>query len=171
MNSNPMAFQDLAEKLKDIKFCMLTTTKEDGTLQSRPMVPQKLEPKNFQGDFWFFTKRETVKVESIKKDQHVNLAFADPDHQVYISISGIAEPVEDKKKMKEFWNPVLKAWFPEGLNDPEICLIRVRSQTADIWDSPSSKVVQAAGLAKATLTGKSYEGDDHFKHLDMSRPH
>ena len=68
----------------------------------------------------------------------------------------------DKNKMAELWTPTLKAWFPEGLEDPELALIKVEVERAEIWDSPPSKVVKLVGMAKAMMTGKPYtEAGDH----------
>jgi general stress protein 26 len=64
--------------------------------------------------------------------------------------------VHDKGKMKKLWNPLYKAWFPKGLDDPDICLLRIRVESAEYWDTPSSKMVQLAGFIKAVATGERY---------------
>jgi general stress protein 26 len=51
--------------------------------------------------------------------------------------------------MEELWSPLHRAWFPKGLDDPNIALLQVEVDRAEYWDSPSSKVVQLIGLAKA----------------------
>jgi general stress protein 26 len=67
--------------------------------------------------------------------------------------------------MKELWSPLHKAWFPKGLEDPKIALLRVDVDRAEYWDAPSSAAVRLFGFAKAVLTGKRYgeEGVDHQK--------
>ncbi|RKJ18325.1 general stress protein, partial [Butyricicoccus sp. 1XD8-22] len=45
----------LKELIKDIDIAMLTTATEEG-LVSRPMKTQEVE---FDGDLWFFTKKDT----------------------------------------------------------------------------------------------------------------
>ena len=76
----------VAELIKGIKFAMLTTAEEDGSLRSRPMATQQAE---FDGTLWFFTSTTTAKVGEINRDRHVNVSFADPDKQVYVSASGL----------------------------------------------------------------------------------
>lgn len=163
--------QKLAEALKDIKFTMFTTVGEDGNLFSRPMATQKINEQNFDGKLWFFTDINSPKVFNIANDQHVNLAYASPDDQLYVSVCGTASIVTDKEKMKELWTPPMKAWFPEGIDDPNISLICVTVDTAELWDSPSSKVVQLAGMAKALATGKPYDGEKHQHHIDVRGHH
>lgn len=154
------AIEKLNDLIKDIDFAMLTTIDTDGVLRSRPMATQKAE---FDGDLWFFTSDKTHKTEEIDKDSRVNLSFANPDENAYVSVSGAAEIVKDKAKMEELWNPVLKAWFPKGLDDPTICLLKVTAEQAEYWDSPSSTLVQIAGFVKAMATGKRADGGENEK--------
>jgi general stress protein 26 len=141
---------------------MLTTVEADGCLRSRPMATQDTA---FDGTLWFFTRVDTAKVHEIERDRHVNLSFANPSDEVYVSVSGTARVVRDQAKAKELWNPLYKAWFPQGVDDPELSLLRVEVEKAEYWDSPSSAVVQLIGFAKAIATGKTYaeEGTDHEK--------
>lgn len=135
--------QRFSKLIKDIPFVMLTTiNNDDETLRSRPMTLQKAE---FEGDLWFFAARTSPACLDIEENPKVNLAFAEPKDTAFVSATGIAEVVFDKEKATELWNPIYKAWFPEGLEDPELCLIRVVVESADYWDAPSSKVVQGIG--------------------------
>jgi hypothetical protein len=59
--------------------------------------------------------------------------------------------------------PLLKAWFPDGLDDPALALLRVDIEKAEYWDSPSSTVVHLVGFVKALATGKTYEPGEHEK--------
>jgi general stress protein 26 len=152
----------LAKLIKGIRVAMLTTIEADGCLRSRPMQTQDTA---FDGTLWFFTWVDSAKVHEIQRDQHVNLAYANPSDEVYVSVSGTARLVRDRAKIEELWNPIHKAWFPKGVDDPNIGLLRVDVEKAEYWDSPSSKVVQLIGFTKAVLTGKSYgeEAADHKK--------
>jgi general stress protein 26 len=152
----------LAKLIKGVRVAMLTTVEADGCLRSRPMHTQE---NYFDGTLWFFTWVDSAKVHEIEHDQHVNLSYADPSEQVYVSVSGRARLVRDRAKIEELWNPVHKAWFPQGVDDPNIGLLRVDVEKAEYWDSPSSKVVQLIGFTKAMLTGKAYgeEAADHRK--------
>ena len=130
--------QKLREMVKDIDFCMLTTVDENGDLHSRPMsVNGDIDP---DGDLWFFTSASSHKVAEISKLPKVNVSFADPDNQHYVSISGKAQLVRDRNKIDELWRPEFKMWFPEGKDDPQVALLRVNLEKAEYWDSPSSTI-------------------------------
>jgi general stress protein 26 len=168
MNNETNDKQKLASVIKDIKFTMLSTVGQDGSIHSRPMGTLKLDEENFDGKLWFFSRKNSHKNFDIQNDQHVNLAYASPDNQQYVSVQGKAYLSSDKEKMKELWNPAFLAWFPEGLNDPELSLIEVRVERADLWDSPPGKVVQLVGFVKSVVTGKPYdENSKQTEHLDL----
>ncbi len=141
----------VAELIKDIQFAMLTTVARDGQLRSRPMTMQEQE---FDGDLWFFVGASSPQVAEMRAEDQINLSFAKPGDNAYVSISGTAQLVRDRDKMEELWKPVLKAWFPDGLDDPDLALLKVTTTQAEYWDTPNGKLVQAFGFAKALVTGE-----------------
>lgn len=161
--ANGDGIRKLGEMIRDIKVAMLTTAEPDGTLRSRPMMMQDVE---FDGDLWFFTAASSPKVQEVQQVNQVNVSFAAPDKQRYVSVSGRASLVRDGRKIKELWNPLFKAWFPDGLDDPDLALLKVSVDQAEYWDSPSGKMVAIAGFAKALVTGERMEGGENQK-LDL----
>src|SRR3954470_2266389 len=92
-SSGNKSVQKIASLIKDIRFAMLTTVCPDGSLRSRPMATQRDE---FDGVLWFFTSANEPKVREIQSDAHVNVSYADPDKNNYVSLSGRATLVRDK---------------------------------------------------------------------------
>ena len=78
-------------------------------------------------------------------------------------IHGSATLVKDKTKMKELWSSLLKAWFPLGLEDPDMILIKVTPHEVNYWDGSSSKMVVLFNMLKAIVTGKEFEQGEHGK--------
>jgi general stress protein 26 len=140
---------------------MLTTVDETGDLHSRPMSSNGDIDQN--GDIWFFTSASSHKVSEIQKLPKVNLSFADPDNQQYISISGNAQLVRDRDKIEELWRPEFKMWFPEGKDDPDIALLRVSLKKAEYWDSPSSTVGFMLSFVSSLVTGKEADHGENKK--------
>jgi general stress protein 26 len=139
------------ELIKDVQVAMFTTRAEDGVMHARPMVGKRDER---AGELWFFTGEDALKVDEIERDPRVQLSYAEPDDQNYVSISGRAEVWREPGKIKELWSEPLRTWFPNGPDDPNITLIRVKLERASYWDSPSSTMVYAYGYLKARLTGE-----------------
>jgi general stress protein 26 len=150
----------LAELMKDIKFVMLTTVEPDGSLHSRPMVTQEVD---FDGDLWFFTGAHSPKVWETDTHHQANVTFSNPEKNTYISASGPAMLVRDRKKMEELWKPAYKTFFPKGLEDPELSLLKVSVEKAEYWDSPSTALGRAFNFARAYVTKDPSKLGDHAK--------
>lgn len=142
----------VTEMVKDVRVCMLTTMTESGKHVSRPMAVQDAE---FDGDLWFFTYNNSHKVAEVQKMPDVNVAFSDDKSGSWVSIAGRAEVIHDRNKAEDLWSPVLKAWFPDGLDTEGLSLLKVHADSAEFWDTPSSKVATAISLAKSVATGKT----------------
>lgn len=147
----------LWDLIKTVEVAMMVT--EDGEhLRSRPMA---VSQKEFDGTLWFFTRADSHKVVEVAEDHRVNLAYAHPGKQDYVSVSGRASLVRDRAAIDEHWTELLRVWFPKGKDDPEIALIKVVVQQAEYWDAPSSTMLHAYGYVKAITTGTSPSPGGH----------
>jgi general stress protein 26 len=135
----------LNELIKGIEFATLTTIRPDGRLHSCPMTTAEVHG---DGALWFFSANKSEKVEAIKSDRRVNLAYADAGSQRYVSITGDAEPVRDHLKAKELWTSAYEKWFPKGLDDPNLILLRIQVREAEYWDAAAGHMVPLSGFAK-----------------------
>ncbi len=153
------AIEKLNKLIKKVRFAMLTTVEEDGSLRSRPMAAHELDP---DGNLWFFTQLNVPKVHEVRHDQHVNVTFSDEEEYRWFSLSGRAEIVRDRARIEELWKPFLKTWFPNGKDDPELALLKVNVDRAEYWDEKSSPISVLMGFGKAVLTGeRSQAGIGH----------
>ena len=144
--STPPAMERLSELIRDVEVVMLTTVGPDDRLYSRPMAALEFDAAN--GVLWFFTRGSSGKVDSIREHQNVNLTYGSPGDHRYVSVSGRARVVTDPAKSLELWRPSLKAFFPNGLDDPDMALLQVQVEGAEYWDSPSSWIVKMLGFAE-----------------------
>lgn len=141
----------LKELIDDIKIASLVTMDTDGVLRSRPMATQELDS---AAELWFFTNEFSGKVENMLVHPQVCVSYAAPDKNRYVSVSGSAEVVTDPAKIKQLWKPILKAWFPLGVEDPDLALLRVDIVSAQYWEGSSNKLVQLFGILKALAIGE-----------------
>lgn len=145
------AFEKLCALINDINFAMLTTVTDDGKLRSRPMGTQRVDRQ--EEALWFFTAVDTPKTKEIYHEQQVCVSYAQPSKQQYVSVSGQALVLQDKAKTRELWTDAAQMWFPKGVDDPRLRLVRVGIESAEFWDSGSNAMVQLYVAAKAMLTG------------------
>lgn len=147
------AREHLWEMVKDIRFAMFTSRHGNGHLHARPMT---LQNKAVDEDacLWFFMSRRNDAVGDLAQDGTVNVSFAHPGDDRYVSVSGTAAVLEDQIKKQQLWSPMAKAWFPDGPTDPDLALVRVAIVHANYWDVKSNKLVQLYKMAKAAITGE-----------------
>ncbi len=152
--------QELWELIEDVRPAMMTTVEPDGTFRSRPMWTQG---DGFDGSLWFFTSDEAPKVDELERNPHVCLAYAAPDKDLYVSVTGRAELVRDEAKAKELWNVYAEAWFPEGVDDPHLALLRVDVEQAQYWQDKKPKVLQFAEIVLGAIRGKPPKSGEEQK--------
>ena len=150
--SGDEACEKIGTLVKGIHICMMNTAAKDGTIDSRPMAVQDVP---FDGSFWFLTRESSEKVDEIEADRHVTLTFAEPSDHKYVTLKGRASVSVDHAKVHELWNPMYKAWFPKGPEDPEIAVLHVKVTDGDYWEASGSKLVFFAKYAIAAATGGS----------------
>jgi general stress protein 26 len=154
----------LGELIGESRIGMLTTVEPDGTLRSRPLATLQMDS---EGRLWFFTSISSPKVAEIDQHRFVNVSYANPARNDYVSISGTTQILRDRPRMEELWTPWVKPWFPNGLEDQDLALLCVTIQAAEYWDSPGGTVRQFISLAKATQ-GDTEALGDHAK-VDPTR--
>ena len=158
--------EKLWEMVKDIKFAMFTTRHhENGHLHSRPMTTQNR--KHDEGDaVYFFMPRDGDPVHDLQQEPQVNLAYSDGD-ATWVSVSGMAEVVDDPELKRNLWNKASEAWMPEGPEGPNVALVRVRITHADYWDVKSNKLVQLFAMVKRAVTGQPPKQPGDTGHVRM----
>ena len=153
MNETSKSRDKLWTMIKDIRFAMFTTRHGNGHLHARPMTTQN-KALDDDDSLWFFMSKTGDPVDDLKTDPVVNVVYADPSSDTYVSVSGTAAMIEDAAKKQQLWNKAAEAWFPGGASDPDLALVQVQIIHANYWDVKASKPVQLFAMAKAVVTGK-----------------
>lgn len=139
VSSRESSIKKLSELIAGIKVAMLTTlTDDDRELHTRPMVTQSLEQ---DGTLWFFTRMDSPKSQEVRKDSHIAVSYSDPDDSRYVAVYGRAAVVQDRDRAESLWTPSLGAWFPRGLEDPELALLKVTVDRVEYWDIGTGKMM------------------------------
>ena len=104
---------ELGEKAKTCFFC--TNIKSGSAFSTRPMSVQKYDSDR---TLWFLSPTDSHKNQHINEDPFVQLLFQGSAHSDFLTLYGEATISTDKAKIKELWEPILKTWFTEGVDDP-----------------------------------------------------
>lgn len=136
--------------IEDMAICMLTS-KDGDELRARPMQA-KLD--RMTGSISFLTDVRHHKDDEVSIAPEVCLAFAKPNNQNYVSISGLAEVSNDGEAIKARFNEMAKVWFPDGPEDPNVRLLVVHPHAAEFWDGNTNPIAVAFEIAKARLSSE-----------------
>lgn len=139
---------DLAEKMRDVDFAMLSTHTEGGAIGARPMSNNR--EVDYDGDSWYFTTDDTRMVSDISADPNVSLSFQGKAgllgmRPFFVAIEGHAVLVRDKAAFAEHWTSGLDRWFPQGVDTPGLVLIKVSGERAHYWDGEDEGELVIAG--------------------------
>ncbi|HTE25613.1 pyridoxamine 5'-phosphate oxidase family protein [Flavitalea sp.] len=143
--------QDIA---RDADICLFATNLTRLPISARPMSTQKVDD---QGNLWFLSSKSSVHNEDIGKDGRVQLFYTHKGSSEYLSVYGEATILVDREIAKELWSPIVKAWFPEGVDDPELTIIKVVPSDAYYWDTKNNKTVSLLKIIAGAVTGKTMD--------------
>ena len=143
-SSDDRARRRAVEIAQDARFCMITSAADDGALHARPMTPQQV---NDDLEAWFFISRSSEQARDLEARPEVNLSFDGSSD--WLSVAGRATLVGDRSMVREMWNPVVSAWFPDGPEDPDVVLLRVDAESAEYWKEPGGRVASSLSFVKA----------------------
>lgn len=139
----------LGELIDDIEVAMLTTHTSDGSLVSRPLQTLKLDA---GGELIFFTAADSHKVTDLTADKHLNLAYAQHSDRRYVSVRGSARIDRDRCLIDELWSPIQKIFFPQGKDDPELVVLRVKVRDASYWESADNFLERALDFTRGMIS-------------------
>ena len=152
--------ETLRDLIKNIDTAMLTTVSDEG-LVSRPMKTQEVE---FDGDLWFFTKKETDKYREILHEKDVNVAYVGKS---YVSVRGRAEIVEDLNKKKELWSKAYEKIMQTTYDDPDVILIKIEAEAAEYWET--GNLAKNIAFMYKRIRGKDAESTDVNETVELDK--
>lgn len=149
------------EKIKELvsrsRVCMLGTL-EDGFMRFRPMSHVDIDD---EGNIWFFISKDSWKAEDIQRNPTVQLVYLNEGDSIYLSMEGMAQVIVDQQRMKELFNPFVKAWFPKGLKDPSLALLVVHPIGIEYWANDDSKILTYIKMLSSAVTGSQPSIGEH----------
>ena len=135
----PRTLADIAEAMRDIDFCTLSTIAANGAIAGRPMSNNR--EVTYTGDSWFFTTEDTHIVADITADPTVGLSYVGSPGLgaiigkpgMFICIEGSASLIRHKPQFARHWHKSLDHWFEQGVDTPDLVLVKVNAQKIHYW--------------------------------------
>jgi general stress protein 26 len=136
--------------INDIPVAMVVTHEgQNRHMRARPMA---MRPAREEGAIYFLTDADAPKAEEIQRDETICLVLADSRSQKYVSITGYAEILDDRDRVKEIWSVYDRAFWPDK-DDPRIRILRVAPESAEFWEGAGA-VATAVKLVAAVASGE-----------------
>jgi general stress protein 26 len=147
-----MTLEQVAEKMRDIDFAILSTRTEGGAIAGRPMSNNR--DVDFDGDSYFFTCDEARTVADIQRDPQVGLGYQAKSGMLgmrpfFLTLEGRAELIRDKAAFQKHWTKDLDRWFEQGVDTPGLVLIKVSAERLHYWDGYDEGELKLGGAATA----------------------
>jgi len=166
-NHEDLYAQKAIEKIKELidknTTCFFNThIASNNPVSSRPMSVQKVDE---NGDILFLSANDSHKNQQIQENPKVQLLFQGSQYSDFLSVFGEASISTDKVLIRELWDPILKAWFTEGMDDSRITVLRIRPTEGYYWDNKHGNAVAFLKTAIGAMIGKTMDDsiEGHLK--------
>lgn len=155
MSIENLSSQNAIEKIKELakkeSTCIFTTALTELPLAGAPMNTMDVDD---DGVLWFFSNKNSTRNKNIEKDNRVQLFFSNSNNYQFLSLFGTAQVVINPAKAKDLWLPIVKAYFPGGVDDPDLSILKVTPHEAHYWDTKTNKLVALAKMVTGIFKGK-----------------
>lgn len=147
--------------LEGFSTVMFLTRNGGGITHARPMA---IAARGDDLELQFVTDIDSAKVHEIAQET-ASQVICQKDGSVYLALTGTSALSQDRERIKAVWNECLRAWFPDGVEDPQICLITFRTLRAEYWDHAGlNKLAYLWEAAKAYVSGDRINTDGSTSH-------
>jgi general stress protein 26 len=132
---------------------------EDG--HARPMTAQIEGEK---GPIWFFTSTESTLAKLAIGDNRAIATFVSKGHDLFATVHGKLAVNNDRAVVDRLWNHHIAAWYQGGKQDPNLLLLRLDAEQAEIWLDGSSLF---AGLKMLMGSDPKQDYKDNVAKVDL----
>ena len=144
--------RDVVDKAESCFFC--TAVSIGDSSGARPMAVRKVDD---SGNLWFLSPLDSHKNDEINVNPQVRLYFQASSHSCFLELNGQASISQDREKIAELWEPILKTWFVEGKDDPRVSVIKVVPTDGYYWNTKHGNIVAGVKMLIGAAVGKTLD--------------
>ena len=148
------AISKMQEMVKHQRICMFATHLSEIPFSVCPMTAQEVSE---DGHILFLSAADSDHNQKILLDSRVQLTFSNVSNSEFLSVYGKATISKNREKIDRIWDPLAKAWFPNGKNDANLTIIEVFPEDAYYWDTKDGKIVSMVKIVASAMTGEKFE--------------
>jgi general stress protein 26 len=144
--------KEIVNKAQSCFFCTAVAT--GGSSGARPMNVRDVDD---AGNLWFLSASDSHTNEELALDPSVKLYFQGGPHSDFLQLNGHATISTDKARIKELWEPVIRTWFTEGVDDPRITVVKVAPSEGYYWDTKHGDAVAGIKMLIGSVLRKTLD--------------
>jgi general stress protein 26 len=144
--------KEMVEQSENCFFCSAVVTGESNG--DRPMNVRKVDD---EGNLWFLSAKDSRKNQELSIDPSVRLYFQGSKHADFMQLNGVASISTDREKIRDLWTPIAKTWFTEGVDDPNITVIKVTPSQGYYWDTKHGLAVAGIKMLVGAVLKKTMD--------------
>lgn len=157
MSDGGAGLAKLKELVERIRVGLLTTVEVDGSLHTRPIETLRCDA---DGTLWFFTDHQSPKAHELSHDVRVSVGYSEPAKNIYVAVAGQARILRDRALAAQLWTASQRAWYPKGVDDEHLSILRVTLERAEYWERGGRASYLLAALAAAVTGRQAVIGQD-----------
>lgn len=144
--------REIVDKAQTCFFCTAVATGDSSG--ARPMSVRQVDD---EGNLWFLSAADSHQNKEIGIDSTVKLFFQGSPHSDFLQLSGFVTISRDRDKIEELWEPVIKTWFTEGIDDPRITVLKFSPREGYYWDTKHGNMVAGVKMLIGAMLGKTLD--------------
>ena len=145
--------QDMWAKMAESPYLMVGLTDEH---QHHEPLTAQLD-KDQVDTLWFFVGKDN----RVAGGGKAMAQFVSKGHDFFACMSGTISQDNDPAMIDKLWDKQVEAWFPEGKSDPNLALVRLDIDSAELWETDISVSGRVKMLFGGTITAS--ESSSHAK--------
>ena len=106
-----------------------------GMLSATGAPPRPMAHQLRKGDkaLWFITAKGTDIADAATEGARAQHIIACAHGQLYAAVDGTLSVETSKTVLDDVWSPMAAAWFDNGRDDKDVCLVRFTPSQAEVW--------------------------------------
>lgn len=139
----------LLEKMSDVMFLSYAACGDAPELNGRPLHVTRLADDD---SLWFMVGAGSTQVAETRAHDGAVVTWQDGGR--WLRLNGRATVIVHRAEVRALWSTAHEIWFPNGPDDPDVCLIRFAPEGAEYWDASGARgLTFLFESARALLTG------------------
>jgi general stress protein 26 len=122
-----------AATMAKARYCWALTIAEDGSVNARPMGPQKPPSREDPFAILFLTRSSSRKAQEIGRTGRLSVLYQHDADDSYVTLIGRGVIVADRALLRARWQPAWNHFFPAGADDETSIFVQLEAERIELW--------------------------------------